>query len=230
MKNSIAIAERLVRSQNENKRLVNALEEGKQELAAVQAELAGALATMHAASGPDAYVVDRLQTQEKRLAELKAHSDAVEDHLRRTQDELQRLVRENGELKDELKKVLHNRQQLDSIRSAIDLLRGQQGVASASKAARTRGSGGGGGAGSGGRSAGSGAVPAASAASASATATAAREPQPSPGAYRAAPSVARDASMFGIHIQGGNMVREVGDSTGRVGSARARFHSRASPK
>ncbi len=227
MKNSIAIAERLVRSQNENKRLANALEESKGELTAVQTELSGARATMNAASGPDAYVVERLQTQEKRMAELKAHSNAVEDHLRRTQDELQRLVRENGELKDELKKVLHNRQQLDSIRSAIDLLRGQQGIASASKAARTRSGGGGAsGADTSGRSAGVGPTSAA----ADAAAPAATEPQQPPGVYGGTHSAARDASMFGIHIQGGNVVREVGDSTGRVGSARARFHSRASPK
>ena len=115
MRNSIAIAERLVRSQNENKRLSKAVEEGKQEIASLQAELSGVRATMNAASGPDAYVVERLQTQEKRIADLTSHSNALEDHLRGTQSELQRVVRENGELKDELKKVLHNRAQLESI-------------------------------------------------------------------------------------------------------------------
>ena len=62
MKNSIALAERLVRSQTENARLKSSLEDGKKELALLQDELAAARDTMSAASGPDAYVVDRLQT------------------------------------------------------------------------------------------------------------------------------------------------------------------------
>ena len=92
--------------------------------------------------------------------------------------------------------MLHNRAQLESTRSAIDMLRRQQGVSSASKSAKKK---------SGGNDRG---VAAQSTAPASARPSS--EPQQSPDVYGSAPSAATEASVFGIHIQGGNRVGKWG--------------------
>ena len=122
-KQSIALAERLVRSQNECRKLQAIVNQHQTDMNACLAEVEAARDALSSVSGPQSFVVDKMRDQSKTISSLNRQLGELQQETNRSQREVSELRQENAELREEMRIVLAGRKQLEEMRRRVEDMR-----------------------------------------------------------------------------------------------------------
>eukprot|EP00949_MAST-11_sp_MAST-11-sp1_P001490 g1490.t1 len=123
VKQSIALAQKLIKAQNKCRELESSLVRMEDENMALRAQLGAAERAVDGAGQPHQYFVSRIREQEAETLQHQRTASTASRDLAHSQDECNRLRGENGRLKVELQKLLGDRRQLDALREAVETLK-----------------------------------------------------------------------------------------------------------
>lgn len=110
VKQSVALAQRLVRAQNECRSAKARVDEQAAELERCREQLRAANATMDNVGQPQSYFLGKTRQLGDKVAELQARADELKIELTRANRTSEHLRAENAKLREELRAVLTNRE------------------------------------------------------------------------------------------------------------------------